>query len=101
LPEIDGPTPLAAALEGVSATPPARRLCLSPEAEVSLDGALGDLRLGEPVTLLVGPEGGFDAAEMERIASAGFVLARLGDFVLRTEIAAIAALGAVLARPRQ
>jgi 16S rRNA (uracil1498-N3)-methyltransferase len=47
------------------------------------------------VTLLAGPEGGFDAAEREAARRAGFVGVRLGPRVLRTETAALAALAAL------
>ncbi|MGE3173212.1 MAG: 16S rRNA (uracil(1498)-N(3))-methyltransferase [Planctomycetota bacterium] len=46
--------------------------------------------------LLVGPEGGFTAAEQQAIAAAGFAAVSLGPHVLRTETAALvgaAALG--------
>ena len=47
-----------------------------------------------PLTLLVGPEGGFDAREAQRADRSGFAAARLGPRVLRTETAAIAAVSA-------
>lgn len=50
------------------------------------------------LVLLVGPEGGLGEAELERATSASFERARFGDWVLRTETACAAALGAWLAR---
>ena len=47
-----------------------------------------------PLTLLIGPEGGLDPREAERADRSGFVAARLGPRVLRTETAAIAAIAA-------
>ena len=47
-----------------------------------------------PVTLLVGPEGGFEPREAERADEAGFVAAHLGPRTMRTETAAIAAVAA-------
>src|SRR5437899_1452507 len=47
------------------------------------------------VLLLVGPEGGFEDAEVAAAAARGFVPARLGRTVLRIETAAIAALAAI------
>ena len=47
-----------------------------------------------PVTLLVGPEGGFEPQEAVRAAEAGFTAARLGPRTMRTETAAIAAVTA-------
>ncbi|MEW5770995.1 MAG: 16S rRNA (uracil(1498)-N(3))-methyltransferase [Pseudomonadota bacterium] len=69
-------------------------LLLDPEAEHSL----ADLPApaGE-VTLLAGPEGGFDATERAAARAAGFVAVRLGPRVLRTETAALAALAAMQA----
>ena len=49
---------------------------------------------GLPLTLLVGPEGGFDPREAEQADRRGFVAARLGPRVLRTETAAVAAVAA-------
>jgi len=95
VPEIDGPLPFDAALslaghEGL-------RLQLSPAAAVGMTEALAKRRAGEPVFALIGPEGGFDPEETARAAAAGFIAVRLGDFVLRTETAAVAALSVIVA----
>jgi 16S rRNA (uracil1498-N3)-methyltransferase len=47
------------------------------------------------VLCLVGPAGGWEPAELERLDAAGFVRARLGPRILRAETAAIAAVTAV------
>ncbi len=76
------------------APPEGRRLLLDPEAAVNLR------ELGRPdaaVTLLAGPEGGFDPDERRLALAAGFVGVRLGPRVLRTETAALAALAALQA----
>jgi 16S rRNA (uracil1498-N3)-methyltransferase len=94
--------------------PPALRLMLDPEAALTLaqlphpppqarprppsgggdaDGEGGSG--GMAVLLLAGPEGGFDDAEREAAAKAGFVGVRLGPRVLRTETASLAALAAM------
>jgi 16S rRNA (uracil1498-N3)-methyltransferase len=44
-----------------------------------------------PLLLLVGPAGGFEPAEAERLRVAGFLSASLGPRVLRAETAAVAA----------
>jgi 16S rRNA (uracil1498-N3)-methyltransferase len=49
------------------------------------------------VTLLIGPEGGFTPEERELALRHNFAACRLAEHVLRTETAAIAALGAVVA----
>jgi 16S rRNA (uracil1498-N3)-methyltransferase len=69
-------------------------LLLDPEAGVSL----GDLpRPGGEITLLAGPEGGFDPAERAMALASGFVGVRLGPRILRTETAALAALASMQA----
>ncbi len=50
----------------------------------------------EPVSILIGPEGGFTDSEIGVILDGGFTAVRLGQLTLRFETAAIAA--AVLAR---
>jgi 16S rRNA (uracil1498-N3)-methyltransferase len=44
-----------------------------------------------PLLLLVGPAGGFEAAEAEALRAAGFTAASLGPRILRAETAALAA----------
>jgi 16S rRNA (uracil1498-N3)-methyltransferase len=47
--------------------------------------------IGDEVEIAIGPEGGFDAEELEAFRVSGFEPVRLGPRVLRTETAAIAA----------
>src|SRR5215510_11442328 len=57
--------------------------------------ALDRLKPG-PLALLIGPEGGFDAGERERIAAQPFALSiSLGPRILRADTAAVAALALV------
>ena len=49
------------------------------------------------VTLLIGPEGGFDEGEESAALSVGFQSVNLGPRVLRTETAGLAAMAAILA----
>ncbi len=55
----------------------------------------------EPVTLVIGPEGGLTDAECRKFDDAAFVRAGLADSVLRFETAAVAALAAVEQRRLQ
>ncbi len=66
------------------------------EPDSSLDDALATA--ARPVTLLVGPEAGFLPAELALARAAGVPIATLGDMLLRTETAAIAAAVLVLDR---
>lgn len=82
------------ALDALS--PDARtRAVLSPTARAGLhelaidDGAL---------CIAVGPEGGFDASELDGLAAAGFRAVAFGPRVLRTETAAVSALAVAQAR---
>jgi 16S rRNA (uracil1498-N3)-methyltransferase len=94
LPELVGPVTLAAALAREATG--ALKLCLDPSADANFGAALarrGTLSL----VLLVGPEGGFSEPELAAATQAGFARVKLGSLVLRTELAGIAALGAVVA----
>ncbi|MBI5331742.1 MAG: 16S rRNA (uracil(1498)-N(3))-methyltransferase [Betaproteobacteria bacterium] len=92
VPEVAPITDFMDWLRGPS--PAGRLLLLDPEAETSLH------RLGVPegpVTLLAGPEGGFDPAERRAALAVGGISVRLGPRILRTETAALAALAAMQA----
>jgi len=56
---------------------------------------LGDEEVGD-VTLVIGPEGGFEEEELSGLVDAGFRPVRLGPTVLRVETAGIAAAAAVV-----
>jgi 16S rRNA (uracil1498-N3)-methyltransferase len=73
------------------------RLLLSPRASISFTALPATPPLGR-VTLLIGPEGGFSAAEEAAATSHGFTAVGLGPRVLRTETAGIAVLAALAAR---
>ncbi len=53
-----------------------------------------------PVTIAVGPEGGFETDELAALHEAGFVSVGLGGTVLRFETAAVVAMGVVRAGAR-
>jgi 16S rRNA (uracil1498-N3)-methyltransferase len=74
----------------VAATPEGTRLLLDP------DGApLASVPLDGPVTIALGPEGGFEPDEHERLVAAGFAPVALAGNILRLETAGIAALSVV------
>ena len=95
LPEIAGPVELALALQGSAS---ALKLCLDPRAEIGLYRALERAAPTAAIEILIGPEGGLSPEELSMVEQAGFLKVSLGAFTLRTETAATAALGALLAR---
>jgi 16S rRNA (uracil1498-N3)-methyltransferase len=76
----------------------ARHLCfmLSPAAKEGLRYYFGTPGI-PAITLLVGPEGGFAREEETAARAAGFTPLRLGQRILRTESAALAAVAAMQA----
>lgn len=86
IPDIGAPVPLDRyrAPEGSS------KILLSPSGTAKLAALARN-----PVTLAVGPEAGFSDEEAILLQRAGFLPARLGQRVLRTETAALAALAAL------
>lgn len=93
VPRVAPPVDLAQFL-GEPAMQNDMRLLLAPAGGVRL-GQLGRPAAG--VTLLVGPEGGFEDGEIVAADSAGFRPVGLGPRILRTETAAMAALAAMQA----
>lgn len=96
VPTIDGPRPLADALAAFD-TVAATKLCLDPLTTAAFTNALSLDKGPKRLVLLVGPEGGLTDAELTLAERSGFRRVRLGPFVLRTELAATAALGALVA----
>lgn len=65
---------------------------LDPRATIPFDEAFRSAAAnGADVLVLIGPEGGFSAQEVERLRAKGFVGARLHHTVLRAETAALMA----------
>lgn len=94
LPLINEPLPLDKALAGWDGAVP---LIFCDEAAAVREplGVLSALPPG-PVGVLIGPEGGFDAAEREMLLRAPFVTAiSLGPRIMRADTAAVAALALV------
>ena len=91
LPELAGPMPLAQAL----AEPGDVRWLMEPRG-VHVRVAAASATKGATV-LVIGPEGGFAPEELELAERLGYLRVSLGSFVLRTETACAAALGAIAA----
>lgn len=77
-----------------------RAIAAAPEGNrVVLDASGTPFRgveLAEPVVIAVGPEGGFEAAELAELAAAGFSARSIGASILRFETAAIAGVSVAL-----
>ena len=89
-PAIDEVTDFGAALLN---TRPGARIVLHPGGD--LLGAILAETAGQPVQLLVGPEGGWTDAEVSSAAGRGYRRAGMGPLILRCETAAIAALAVI------
>ncbi len=68
-----------------------QRLILSPAANTGFNS----IAKSSSITLLIGPEGGLSDDEERAAVAVGFTAVRFGPRVLRTETAAIAALGLI------
>lgn len=90
LPGLDDLAPLAAWLGG---THQGLRLVLHHRGAQRLS----QLPPPQALTLLIGPEGGLEEAELAQARQAGFIPLCLGPRILRTETAAVAALSAIQA----
>ena len=91
LPSIAAPQPFASWAAQQDLHP---RILLSPRGQQSIaDWARH--RPAQPVTLIVGPEGGLSEAEEQLAVQRGAICLSIGSRVLRTETAGIAALAAL------
>jgi 16S rRNA (uracil1498-N3)-methyltransferase len=96
VPAVAAPVTLEQVLSGLE---PARRLVFCDEEAPRGDAvaALSGLR-GQPLALVIGPEGGFDDRERARIgAHPGVTRLPLGPRILRADTAAVAALALIQA----
>jgi 16S rRNA (uracil1498-N3)-methyltransferase len=92
IPEIAGPTPLAAALQ--LETAPLRILLSETEQSLTLTAALNEQRTTNngQLSLAIGPEGGWTPDEMSLFLTHAWQPVTLGPRILRAETAAIAAI---------
>ncbi len=97
--------PDATAERAIAAAPDGPRLVLDQAGEpigLLMAEAIANARehgagFLKPITIVVGPEGGMETAELEQFKAAGFRVVSLGHTVLRFETAAVAALAVVRA----
>lgn len=89
LPEIMPMTPVGEVIGAPAAG--AQRFIAYCDDAVERRLLAGEYRADTDTVLLIGPEGDFDATEVEKALGAGFVAVTLGDNRLRTETAALVA----------
>lgn len=92
MPQIDEMTPVSTAIRECKATQ--RFICYCDDS-VERKLLSHELRRGEDVCVLIGPEGDFSPAEVELALANGFIPVSLGDTRLRTETAALFATSTV------
>ena len=94
VPEVEMPMNFAKALEDMRA----RELMLMPY-ELHRGRGLNSIEPdARDIGILIGPEGGIDAAEAEKAETAGALPVTLGPRILRTETAAIATIAMTMLR---
>ena len=95
LPQLVGPIPFETAAPGAMAHNRSL-IAWEGEPEQTIRGVLGGRRGVDKVALFIGPEGGFEAAEVEEAMTHGAVAITLGRRILRTETAAVVGAALVL-----
>jgi len=91
LPVLD--TPEKTLDDALAQVQPTQGFFLSPEGDTNLSKI--SQALGDAITIIVGPEGGFSATETEQMKLRGMRGLKLGPRVLRTETAGLVALSAI------
>jgi 16S rRNA (uracil1498-N3)-methyltransferase len=94
LPSLVGPLPFAAALPAQGHD--RALIAWEGEAQRTVRDALGGARDVTNVALFIGPEGGYEAEEIDEAASHGAVSISFGRRILRTETAAVVGAALVL-----
>jgi 16S rRNA (uracil1498-N3)-methyltransferase len=98
IPEVRPIAPVVETLEALRASEPRLQAftCHDGELRQGLNSVAWDPSL--PTAVLIGPEGGFSADEVQELASRGSRPVSLGPRNLRTTLAAVVALTVLLAR---
>ncbi len=66
------------------------------EGDFTLKSALRDRERPKSIAVIIGPEGGFEPSEVERVLEKGGTAVSLGRRILRTETAGMAALAQIM-----
>ncbi len=87
IPEVSGPVPFAEALKKAAAMDTVLVPYECAEDMNATRRLLSSLRPGTDAAVFIGPEGGFDPAEIEKLRQCGAHICTLGHRILRTETA--------------
>jgi 16S rRNA (uracil1498-N3)-methyltransferase len=99
VPEVAPPQALDAALAsapGLLLLPYEDADHTAPSIAQALGARIDDLYALGAVSIFIGPEGGYEPAEIERASESGAIVVTLGDRVLRSETAGVVALTLVM-----
>ena len=95
VPEVSSPMSIEEIIKDISGD----ELCFVPyecEQETRLSDVLNGIGAVKSVSVIIGPEGGFDITEIEKLRAAGIKTITLGRRILRTETAGEAVLAMLM-----
>jgi 16S rRNA (uracil1498-N3)-methyltransferase len=99
VPAVEPPQPFAAALRGapgIVLLPYEEAGDAAPDIQAVLSASIDELFALGKVSVLIGPEGGYEPAEVDAAREAGAQVVTLGERVLRSETAGLVALTLVM-----
>ncbi len=99
VPDIDAPMSFAEAVQaapGIVLLPYESADHLAPSVATVLNDRIDELYASAAVSVLIGPEGGYEPEEVERATAAGAAIVTLGERVLRSETAGLVAVTLVM-----
>jgi len=91
IPEITEPVAFAKTFEGL----PKSGMALMAQPR-DVGKTMANIEIKEPLSVFIGPEGGYSPEEVKLAVEHGIILVSLGDRILRAETAAIAMLGRLM-----
>ena len=92
IPQVHEPMTMEAAVRGAAENTDVRLLPYELQGEGGTRELFDRIRSGSAVSVFIGPEGGFEASEVEAAGRAGILPITLGPRILRTETAAMVVL---------
>ena len=96
IPKVNAPAAFKAAIESAAKSDSHCLLLHTSKESIALVSALKRLDSPSKLTLLVGPEGGWSSGEIEFAQEFGVQTVSLGEYILRTETAALVAISQII-----